>query len=93
MKLSAGLLEEDVSYHLEVILDNLNGYDKSYAILDLKTNKAPENGSCTVDPMNGTAVNTFNVNCFDWQDPDGIWKYVIVFEVKENRFIIDETSK
>ena len=93
LTLSAGSLAKDVTYQLRLTLNNVIGYAESVAVFNLKTNRPPDNGKCTVDPMKGTTGTTFDFSCFDWQDLDGILKYVVVFEVKGKQLIICETGK
>ena len=42
------------------------------SILILVRNQLPQNGTCSVDKTNGTAMETFfTVTCQNWVDPDG----------------------
>ena len=39
----------------------------------LKLNQLPTNGTCQVDILNGSALETnFTVKCSNWIDPDGL---------------------
>ena len=38
-------------------------------------NKRPENGSCEIDPENGTTSTLFTINCSRWDDSDKIKDY------------------
>lgn len=40
--------------------------------LNFMINQLPRNGSCSIDPANGTTLTLFTVSCPDWFDEDGI---------------------
>jgi hypothetical protein len=54
-----------------------NGVSTGISSLIVFINQVPNNGSCTIFPLNGTAVSTiFTISCANWYDPDGeIVKY------------------
>jgi hypothetical protein len=39
-------------------------------------NYPPKNGTCNVNPINGTTSVDFTIVCQNWIDPDGVSKYV-----------------
>ena len=43
--------------------------------LNFIINQAPQNGSCSVSPPNGTTSTWFTIACSQWQDTDGIKDY------------------
>ncbi|CAM4787932.1 unnamed protein product [Rotaria magnacalcarata] len=47
----------------------------SFSALSFKVNQKPRNGSCTIDPLNGTAETLFTVICLHWFDEDDIKYY------------------
>ncbi|CAF1347188.1 unnamed protein product [Adineta ricciae] len=48
---------------------------RSSSALNVVLNQPPVNGSCLIDPVNGTTSTLFNVNCMNWVDNDGIKDY------------------
>ncbi|CAF1689523.1 unnamed protein product, partial [Adineta ricciae] len=38
-------------------------------------NQPPANGSCSIDPLNGTITTLFTVTCLNWFDTNGIKDY------------------
>ncbi|CAF1687818.1 unnamed protein product, partial [Adineta ricciae] len=44
---------------------------------DIKLNDSPINGSCSIDPSNGTMMTLFRVQCSNWTDQDPIRDYSI----------------
>lgn len=44
----------------------------SSSALNFIINQPPENGSCSINPRNGTTSTLFTINCTDWLDEDGI---------------------
>ncbi|CAF1375842.1 unnamed protein product [Adineta ricciae] len=51
--------------------------EKSVSSLNFVINRPPSNGSCIVDPMNGTTTTLFTVSCKDFFDTDGIKDYTV----------------
>ncbi|CAF3720614.1 unnamed protein product [Rotaria sp. Silwood1] len=49
--------------------------ETSSSALDFIINQPPENGTCSIDPENGTTNTLFTINCTDWFDEDGIQDY------------------
>ena len=43
--------------------------------ITIQINKPPKNGSCSIDPLNGTVDTLFTINCSNWTDPDEIKDY------------------
>ena len=80
-------------WRLEVVYSFPTGMSSSS--LDIILNKPPKNGSCSIDPLNGTATTTpFRISCLNWFDEDGIKDYSLyskqrlVFSLKNIRFLI-----
>lgn len=55
----------------------------SSSALNFVINQPPENGSCSIDPLNGTTTTVFKINCSDWVDDDGIQDYSLHCKNKE----------
>jgi hypothetical protein len=49
--------------------------ETSSSSLNFIINQPPSNGSCSIDPLNGTTSSLFNISCSDWFDADGIKDY------------------
>jgi hypothetical protein len=49
--------------------------DTSSSALNFLINQPPQNGSCSISPLNGTTSTLFTISCSNWQDPDGIQDY------------------
>ncbi len=49
----------------------------SSSALNFQINQPPENGSCSIDPLNGTTSTLFTINCSEWFDIDGIQEYSV----------------
>ncbi|CAF1545398.1 unnamed protein product, partial [Adineta steineri] len=47
----------------------------STSALNFIINQPPSNGSCSINPHNGTITTLFNITCPDWYDVDGIEDY------------------
>jgi len=39
---------------------------------DIEINQSPKNGICSINPLNGTIITLFKINCSNWFDQDGI---------------------
>jgi hypothetical protein len=39
---------------------------------DIEMNETPKDGSCSIDPSNGTTLTLFTINCSNWFDQDEI---------------------
>lgn len=64
----------DVSYwRMEVVYSFVS--EMSSSALNIVMNTSPENGSCSIDPHNGTTSTPFTISCPDWSDDDGIKDY------------------
>jgi hypothetical protein len=48
------------------------GLDISQMEYDIKINEGPKNGHCSIDPLNGTMITLFTINCSNWYDQDQI---------------------
>ncbi|UJR18997.1 hypothetical protein I4U23_022127 [Adineta vaga] len=49
----------------------------SISSLNFRINQPPSDGSCFIDPLNGTASSLFTVSCKDYVDADGIKDYTV----------------
>ena len=49
----------------------------SSSALNFKINQSPENGSCSISPLNGSTTTLFTIACSGWADEDGIKDYSI----------------
>ena len=49
--------------------------ENSSSALNLVINESPENGSCLINPLNGTMMTLFTISCPNWFDADGIKDY------------------
>ena len=49
--------------------------ETSLSALDFIINQPPSNGSCTINPLNGTTSTLFDISCPDWFDEDEIKDY------------------
>jgi len=49
--------------------------ETSTSALNFIINQPPINGSCSIDPQNGTTTTLFTVSCPNWYDADGIKDY------------------
>ncbi|CAF0940715.1 unnamed protein product [Adineta steineri] len=47
----------------------------STSALNFIINQPPSNGSCSIDPLNGTITTLFTIECPNWYDVDGIQDY------------------
>jgi hypothetical protein len=65
--------------------------EKSTSSLNFIINQPPQNGSCSINPLNGTTSTVFTINCTDWLDDDGIKDYsffskIIFFFTKDRNY-------
>ncbi|CAF1181508.1 unnamed protein product [Adineta steineri] len=60
-------------WRFEVVYTFLN--ETSTSALNFIINQPPYNGSCSINPMNGTTTTLFTITCPDWYDEDGIKDY------------------
>ncbi len=51
--------------------------ERSSSALNFMINQPPSNGSCSINPLNGTTSTLFTVSCIDWFDEDGISDYSV----------------
>jgi hypothetical protein len=49
--------------------------ETSSSALNFVINQPPENGSCSISPLNGTTSTLFSISCPNWFDEDGIEAY------------------
>ena len=64
---------EIVYWRFEVIYSFLT--ESSTSALNFIINQPPQNGSCSINPMNGTTTTLFTISCLNWIDTDGIKDY------------------
>jgi hypothetical protein len=54
-----------------------------------KKNSPPSNGSCSIDPLNGTTRTLFNISCSNWFNENEIKDYsvygLILFSFSQKR--------
>ncbi len=50
-------------------------FETSSSALNFIINKSPYNGSCSINPRNGTTNILFTITCSDWFDDDNIKDY------------------
>ena len=62
-------------WRLEVIYSF--GSNTSSKISEIQMNAPPHSGTCSIDPLNGTIITLFTINCSNWVDSDGIKDYTI----------------
>ena len=49
--------------------------EASSSSLNFIINQSPQNGSCSIDPLNGTTDTLFTISCLNWFDEHGIKDY------------------
>ena len=64
---------QSTHWRFEVVYSFPSG--KSTSELNFIINQRPRNGSCSVDPLNGTTSTLFKIMCSNWFDADGIKDY------------------
>ena len=52
--------------------------DRSSSSLNFVVNQPPRNGTCSIDPQNGTTTTLFTVSCPHWLDEDQIKDYSLL---------------
>jgi hypothetical protein len=60
-------------WRFEVVYSFLS--ETSSSALNFVINQPPQNGSCSIDPLNGTTTTLFTISCPNWFDEDGIQDY------------------
>jgi hypothetical protein len=60
-------------WRFEVIYTFLS--ESSSSAMNLILNQPPSNGSCSINPLNGTTSTLFDISCSDWFDEEGIKDY------------------
>jgi hypothetical protein len=60
-------------WRFEVVYTFLS--ETSSSALNFIINQPPFNGSCSIQPQNGTTTTLFNVSCPDWFDENEIKDY------------------
>jgi hypothetical protein len=54
----------------------------SSSSLNFIINQPPYNGSCSIDPLNGTTSTLFTISCPNWFDEDDIQDYSLYSMLK-----------
>ena len=49
--------------------------EQSSSALNFAINQPPQNGSCSINPLNGTTMTLFTISCPNWFDQDEIKSY------------------
>ena len=49
--------------------------ETSSSALNFQINRSPQNGSCEINPQNGTTTTVFHISCLNWFDEDNITDY------------------
>jgi len=60
-------------WRFEVIYSFISGTSSS--AINFVINQPPNNGSCTINPLNGTTSTLFTISCLNWFDKNGIKDY------------------
>ncbi|CAF3980133.1 unnamed protein product [Rotaria sp. Silwood2] len=58
--------------------------ETSTSALNFAINQPPYNGSCSMNPLNGTTSTLFTISCSDWFDEDGIKDYSLYVWTKDS---------
>ncbi len=64
---------QSIYWHFEVFYSFQS--ETSIGLFDIQINEIPKNGSCSIDPLNGTLITLFTINCSNWFDEDEIQDY------------------
>ncbi|CAF1341570.1 unnamed protein product [Adineta ricciae] len=70
-----------IYWRFEVIYSSLNGTGVS--ALNFLLNAPPRNGSCSINPLNGTTMTLFTITCSNWLDENNINDYSL-FSYNQN---------
>ena len=62
-------------WRFEVVYTSNPSMMRSTSALNFVINQSPRNGSCSIDPLNGTTNSLFTISCPHWFDEDGIEDY------------------
>ena len=62
-----------IYWKFEVIYSSLNGTGAS--ALNFLVNAPPRNGSCSINPLNGTTMTLFTITCSNWLGENNINDY------------------
>ncbi|UJR16871.1 hypothetical protein I4U23_003769 [Adineta vaga] len=58
---------------------------KSLSSLNFVINQPPTNGSCSINPLNGTITTLFDISCSNWMDKDGIKDYALFARIDDSK--------
>lgn len=62
----------------------------SKAKFHMEINESPKNGHCSIDPLNGTILTLFTINCSNWFDQDEIKDYT--FYLNHQMMLVQSTE-
>ena len=66
-------------WRFEVIYSSSS--DAVSSVLEFIRNDPPSNGSCSIEPNNGTTSTLFNISCPNWLDEDEIEDYSLYSKI------------
>jgi len=73
-------------WQFEVVYTMTSGINSN--TLNLVINQPPSNGSCSINPLNGTITTLFTVSCPYWVDENGVKDYslygIVILSENEN---------
>ena len=64
-----------INYWRFEVIYSFDSYTSTSA-LHFMVNQPPQNGSCWINPTNGTTTTIFTIYCSNWIDTDGIKDYL-----------------
>jgi hypothetical protein len=64
-----------IYWRFEVVYSSIS--ETSSSALNFVLNQSPQNGSCSINPLNGTTNTLFTISCANWFDENGIEDYTI----------------
>jgi hypothetical protein len=76
---------EETSWRFEVVYTF--EHETSLSALNFQINPKPSNGTCSIDPNNGTTDTPFMITCTDWYNKDNIKDYSLYCMYKNKFFI------
>jgi len=93
LRISSDFFENHSDWQFDVFYSFQNQIRINNTI-HIKINKAPENGSCSIHPLNGTIDTLFTISCSNWIDSNGIKDYSFygVIENSTKRYPLGSTS-
>ncbi|CAF1412544.1 unnamed protein product [Adineta ricciae] len=73
-------------WRFETVYSSVN--DTTSSSLIFRINQPPDNGFCSIDPLNGTINSIFTVSCSQWFDSDDIRDYALYVWTNNSEKII-----